>query len=812
MLTATDIRYALRVLLAAPTFAIVAVTTLALGIGLNVTVFSILDVVLFKPVPVQHAAELVWIAGTSTDGNRYRVLPYPDLIEFGGARTAVRDVAGMATARVAVGAGGQSLRLTGQVITGNYFDVLGVAAGAGRTLGPGDDTSAADGAVTVLSDTTARRLFSTARDAVGETIELNGQRVTVVGVAPLRFAGVDALRPVDLWVPLSMANQVMTGLSSPLARGNWWLAGIGRLAEGVDRRQAQAVLSGVAAAIAQAHPESHKNVGVALYEFRGTNPEDRGEFGALAFLPAVPLAVLLIACANVASLLMARGVGRQREMAIRTALGAGRWQIFRQLLTESLLLAFLGGVGSLLLSLWSPELLLRFANADRMSADFTPDGRVILFAVAISSLTAIAFGLLPAVRISKVAPGRSLRGGPGASSGATTPGTARVQRWLVAGQLALSLVLLVATGTFVRSVAAAGRTSPGFGIEGRVTVSLDLKMQRYTAARALAFERELLTRIRSLPGVREATVAQYIPAGGRVELTSYYLPGRPVDPDARPPFTAINTIGTGFFETLQLPLRRGRALTDADEQTPARVVVVNEALAGRLVPDGDAIGTRVILGSPTSPPAEIVGIAADALVDEFGEAPQPAAYLPRRAEAGELSIIAWTGLEPGVALRAIEQEIHALDASLAVFAPRTMAQNMAERMDGERGLSRMLGVAGALALGLAACGLYGVTAYAVSRRTREIGVRVALGAGRRGILQMVLGDAARLAAGGILAGFVPAYLLTYLLSGMIFGVEPTDLRAIGVSTVLLVAAALAASYVPARRALTVDPILALRTE
>ncbi len=812
MITATDLRYALRVLLKAPTFSIVAITTLALGIGLNVTVFSILNVVLFKPVPVQHAAELVWIAGTSTDGNRFRVLPYADLIDFGDARTAVRDVAGMADTRVAVRAGGQSLRLTGQVTTGNYFEVLGVGASAGRTLGPADDTPAADRAVTVLSDTTARRLFGTATDAVSQSIELNGQRVTVVGVTPPRFAGVDALRPVDLWVPLSMANQMMPGLGNPLARGTWWLAGIGRLAEGVDRRQAQAVLSGVAAAIAQAHPESHTNVGVALYEFRGTNPEDRSELGALAFLPAVPLAVLLIACANVASLLMARGVGRQREMAIRTALGAGRWQLLRQLLAESLLLAFLGGVGSLLLSLWSPELLLRFANADRMAADFTPDGRVILFAVVISSLTAIAFGLLPAVRISKVAPGRSLRGEPGASGGANAPGTARLQRWLVAGQLALSLVLLVATGTFVRSVAAAGRTSPGFDIEGRVTVSLDLKMQRYSAARALAFERDLLTRIRSLPSVRDAAVAQYIPAGGRVELTSYYLPGRPVDPDARPPVAAINAIGTGFFETLQLPLRRGRALSDADEQAPPRVVVVNEALAARLVPDGDAIGTRVILGSPTSPPLEIVGIAANALVDEFGEAPQPAAYLPRRAGAGELSIIAWTGLEPGAALRAIEQEIHALDASLAVFAPRTMAQNMAGRMDGERGLSRMLGVAGALALGLAACGLYGVTAYAVSRRTREIGVRVALGAGRRGILRMILGDAARLAAGGILAGLVPAFLLTYALSGMIFGVEPTDIRAIGVSTMLLIAATLVASYVPARRALRVDPIVALRTE
>jgi putative ABC transport system permease protein len=345
-----------------------------------------------------------------------------------------------------------------------------------------------------------------------------------------------------------------------------------------------------------------------------------------------------------------------------------------------------------------------------------------------------------------------------------------------------------------------------------VTLSLDLKMQRYSDARARAFERDVLARVEALPGVRRVALAQYIPLGGMVEFRPYYPAGRAIDPEARVPTTAVNRVGPGFFDTLHLPLRRGRALTAADEQAESRVAIVNERLAADLAADGNAIGARVILGSPDTPSLEVVGIVADVIVDEFGETVRPAIYLPRDGRVSELSIIAWTALEPGVALRVIEGAVHSLDGSLAIFEPMTMTGHLAERMDGERGLSRMLGVAGLLALGLAAFGLYGVTAYAVTRRTKEIGVRVALGATRTGILQMVLVDAGRLAAGGIIMGLVPGFLLTYLLSGMIFGVRPIDLPTIGAATLLLAIAAVVASYVPARRALRVDPIVALRTE
>jgi predicted permease len=602
-------------------------------------------------------------------------------------------------------------------------------------------------------------------------------------------------------------------MRQPYARDAWWLKGIVRLGPRTRPRQAEAALTAVASAIAQAYPDSHKQFAIAVYEFRGATPGDQGNLAPLALLPAVPLTVLLIACGNVAGLLIARGVGRQREIAIRIALGASRLQLVRQLLTESLLLAAAGGAASLLVSMWAPDLLLRFAGAP-LIGDFSPDVRVVMFTVAVSIFTALAFGLAPALRASR-STHAALRGEPGAADGGVR--SSRMQRFLVAGQLALSLTLLMTAGLFLRSVAQAGRAPVGFSTDNRVTLSVDLGMQRYSAARATAFQTVILDRVRSLTGMADTTLASFVPLGGRVMVMPFYRAGVAVDPDARPERTSVNMVGSHFFETIALPIKFGRGLNDADRSQPARVCVINEALAARLRSGGAdsagaLLGHRLHLGEPTSAPVEIVGISGDAVVDEFGERPFPAIYLPHDGAPGELSIIAWTSLSPAVALNAIEHEVRSLDASLAVFEPRTMKQHLADRMDAERGLSRMLSVAGALALGLAAFGLYGVTAYAVTRRTREIGVRVALGASPTGILRLVLVDTARLAATGIVTGLVPGIAVAYLLSGMIFGVAPADPVVLGAGTALLSSAALVAAYVPARRALRVDPVVALRAE
>jgi predicted permease len=810
--TINDCRQALRLLVKYPGFSTVAAVTLALGIGLNVTVFAILNVLLFKPVAVRNASELLWVTARASGAEPFHQnLSYPDVADFGHAG-GIAGAAGFAEARIALRAGSEAVRITGQIVTPTYFDVLGIAAVRGRTIRESDDRASADGPVAVIADGLARRLFHDPATAVGAAVEVNGQPFTIVGVAPPSFRGADLLSPADLWIPTSAATRAIS-MREPYARNAWWLKAIVRLGPQTGRRQAEAALTAVASAIAEAYPDSHKQFAIVLHEFRGATPDDQRNLSALALLPAVPLVVLLIACANVAGLLVARGVGRRREIAIRIALGASRLQLVRQLLTESLLLAAVGGAASLLVSMWAPDLLVRFAGAP-LVGDFSPDIRVVLFTVAVSILTALAFGLAPALRASR-STHAALRGEPGAAEGGAR--SSRMQRLLVAGQLALSLMLLMTAGLFLRSVAQAGRAPVGFSTNDRVTLSIDLGMQRYSAARAGAFQTSILDRIRSVPGVADATLASFVPLGGRVMVMPFYPASVAVDPDARPERTSVNMVGSRFFETIGLPIKFGRGLRDADRSQPAHACVINEALAARLrseqaEPADALIGRRLHLGEPASAPVEIVGISADALVDEFGEAPFPAVYLPHDGTPGELSIIAWTSLRPAAALNAIEQEVRSLDASLAVFEPRTMQQHLADRMDGERGLSKMLSVAGALALGLAAFGLYGVTAYTVTRRTREIGVRVALGASPTGILRLVLVDTARLAITGIVTGLVPGIAVAYVLSGMIFGVAPADPVVIGAGTALLSSAALVAAYVPARRALRVDPVVALRTE
>ena len=390
--------------------------------------------------------------------------------------------------------------------------------------------------------------------------------------------------------------------------------------------------------------------------------------------------------------------------------------------------------------------------------------------------------------------------------------SARLQRVLVGAQLAVSLVLLMATGSFLQSVAQAARADVGFATDGRVTVSFDLKLQRYSGARAAAFYRQVRERVAALPGVRDATYVADVPLGGRVTFNPIYPEGRPVNPEVRPLTTMVDFVGPRFFETLNLPIRRGRALTDWDLAAIPRVAVVNEALAARLSPDGSAIGQRVSLGNPTAPPVEIVGISGNVVIDEFGEAPVPTVFLPHRGEAAEVALILWTTLPPASAWKAVETIVRSTDGSVVLFEEKTMAQHLSDRMDGERGLSRALGVAGALALGLAAFGLYGVLSYTVTRRSREIGVRVALGATRRDVVRLFMAEGLRVAAGGLVAGIIPGMALAVLLSGSLFGVRTLEPWTTIGPAILLAGAALAASYLPVRRALRVDPMAALRRD
>jgi predicted permease len=801
----TDLRFGARTLWKNPGFAAVAAITITIGVGLNATLFSIVNVFFFKPTPVADAARLVWIAGATSGPQPPRErFTLPDVLDL-RASPALTGVMAFGEARMALRAGSRVVRVQGQVVTTNYFTMLGVPTPEGRPLGPADDDAVGETAA-VVSNGLAGRLFVSPDEAIGEAIEINGRPFRVVGVAAKGFTGTDVLSAADVWIPMSVAS--IAGISDPYDRNTWWLRAMARVAPEATLPEAQAAASGIAAGIARAYPASHAGWAVRLVPARGAAPHDRSALAPLALLPAVPLVILLIACANVAALLLARSPGRRREIAVRMALGASRRQIVRLLLAESFWLSLLGGAGSLLLLLWSPDLLIALVGAP-LTGDPSPDARVVTFTAALTLATTLLFGLVPAMRASRSADPTALR--TGGLAGLEVK-TTRLQHSLVAGQLALALVLLSASALFVQSLIEAARVDVGFETQGRVTLSFDLGMQRYSHDRATAFYRALVERASQVPGIRAAAYAAYVPLGGRVAFTPVYPQGQTVADEDRPPTAAVNSIGGDFFETLGLPIVRGRPLDARDAAAGSTAAVVNEAFLRAYAAEGDAIGRRFRLGTPDAPPREIVGVIRDVILDEFGERPRPLVLVPHDGNAGEVSLLAWTAGEPAAALRALEEAVHAIDPAVAVFEPRTMTQHLADRLDGERGLTRLLGFAAALSLGLAGFGLYGAIAYTVSRRTREIGLRLALGARVDDVVRLFVRDGMRVAFAGLAAGVPPALGVGVLLSGTLYGIQPTDLRSLAAASVVLALVALTASYLPTRRATRVDPMVALRTE
>jgi predicted permease len=803
-----ELKYACRSLTRNPVFAIVAIATLAVGIGLNTSLFSMINVMLLRPLPVAHGEELVWISSSSTKPNGPRGnMTYPDVVDLSDVGVLSAATAfGHLPANVA--AAGQAERFAGQIVMGNFFEVLGVRPHRGRMLAPADDRPAA-ARVAVISFALWQRLFGAGDAAIGGAVQINGHPFTIAGIAPRGFRGADVFTRADIWVPLSAAAELVPDMRQPLARTSWWLKSVGRLAPNRTLTEAAAALRVRADALAKAFPESHDGFTVRVDPVRGAAPGDREEVRPLsALLLGVTLTVLFIACANVANLLLVRGMSQGRDIAIRVALGAGRRRLLQQQLLESAVVAAAGGVFGLLFSMWATDALLQFAGVP-FDADFTPDRRVLLFTFALSAATALLFGVAPALRATGIAPAPALKSEQG--SGDARP-RSRLQGVLVSGQLALSMVLLLTAGLFLKSLISAKAVDVGFNPHGRVAMSFNLRMHGYSAERADAFSRALLDRVRSRPGVRSASLAALVPLGGRVEVGGLTLPDRPVDPDARLPNVAVNYVWPRFFATMEIGIVRGRALDERDMAGSPATAVVSETMARTHWPDRDPIGQRFSMQGARGPFVEIVGVASDTITDELNERPWAFAYLPGRAANNDVALLAWVDGDRAQALRSLESEVHALDSSVAVFAPKTLEQHIADRQDGERGLSRILGVMGAIAVTLAAIGLYGVVAYTVARRTREIGVRVALGAQPRDVVRLFVADAARLALVGLAIGVVPAVGVTALLASSLVGVRIADPPTIAAVTTILSIVVLLAAYIPARRATRIDPLAALRTE
>jgi len=818
-----DVRYALRVLAKSPGFTLVAVLSIALGIGVNTSIFSLVNAVLLRPVPVSHPESLVEVYTTSSD-LEYSTSSYPDYLDLRRDNDVFEDVAGHSLMFAPVTRDGVSRAVIGEIVTGNYFDLVGVGAEAGRTFLP--EEGAAEGAppVVVLGHGLWVREYGSDPGAIGRTLRLRGLDYTIVGVMPASFTGTVPGFSPELWITTAMVEEVepigiqnatpSPGRTMLERRGRRWLFLTARLKPGVTIDAAQANVDVVMSRLAQAYPGTNrdrKGLVVARGDVRIHPMVDGLLTPGAALLMSVVGLVLLIACANVANLLLARGASRRREIAVRLAIGAGRRRLVRQLLTESLVLSALGAAGGLALASLSTRLLLALQPPlpFTLELDLGFDGRVFLFALGAAAIAGVAFGLAPALQASSASLVTNLK-----DEGALAdPSAGRfgLRNVLVVGQVTVSMVLLVAAALFLRSLAAARAVDPGVDVDRIALAALDLDMLRYPEARSRRFFDELLDRLRALPGVEAAALAQREPLSLNVSSSSIYVPGHQATPDDPAYSIDATEVSPGYFEALGIPIVAGRDFTDADTPDSPGVVVISQAMADRFWPGESAIGRRLQLRGPDGPPYEIVGVSADYKVRTIGETPRPYVHFAHAQRFSAYAIVMVRARGSAAEMIApLRQALLAAEPDLVIMAIQPLAASIAATLFPARAAAVLVGLFGLLALALAAVGLYGVIAYSVSRRTREIGIRMALGAEPGAVLRLVLRQGLTLVAVGIGLGGMAAVWAARLVAGSLYGAGAADPLAYAGAAALLVGVAAVANVVPALRAARVDPMVALR--
>jgi predicted permease len=804
-----DLRYSIRSLSRNPLFAIGAVATLALGIGVNSTIFTLANAALFRPMPgVASPSDLVWVSGVWRERPRPGGMSYLEYLDYQErSREVFSSLMAFAPTPFSLGSGGEPQRIRGHLVTGSYFATLGAVPAAGRLLQPSDDRPGAEPAA-VLGYRLWRERFGGAPDVLQHSLIINGRQFSVIGVASEGFMGPERGQTADLWVPIAALPAINTTQAAWLGeRGTLWLRVIGRLEPGRTMSEAAPAVSTIAAALEGAYPETNKqrtaNVSSAAY---GLSPGERGELLPLtALLLTVTGLVLLIACANVANLMLARGAGRSLEMSIRAAVGASRGRLVRQLLTESLVIAGTGAGAGLLLSFWASDLLLaQLGESEFGSLHAGADGRVLAFTAILAAGSVCVFGLVPALTATRSALLPRLREASPAGGGRS-----RLQSVFVVAQLSLSLVLLLAGGLSLRALQKAGGLDLGFNQRDVITASYDLVLQNYPTERRDLFRSDLLARVEALPGVISATLANLPPLSGTMystRVTSTDDRGQPVEGRAY-----MNAIGPRYFRTLEMPLLRGRAIGEQDRRGAPGAAVINETLARHLWPGADPLGRTLRMDEAE---VVVVGVARDAKYDEATEDPRPFLFLSlaQHSPLDRETVIVRVARASAPAGAAVQAAIHALDPALPVFDVRPFEIVLKDRADKQRGLSALFAGFGLLALLLAALGLYGVMAYAVTLRTREMGVRLALGATPAQLTRLIAADGLRLALMGVAIGGTLSLPLARVLGAMIFRVQIADLAAFAGTCALLVGVALVAAFLPARRAARLDPMAALRTD
>jgi putative ABC transport system permease protein len=801
----TDLRQALRLLLKSPGFSTLIVIVLALGVGANTAIFSIVNGVLLKPLPFVDASRLVAI--DTTVRNEPDDSAYLDVLDWRAQSAAVENIAAYATAAVTLTGHGEAASIPMAVVTPDLFPLLGVAPIAGRVLSPADDVHGAE-RTAVISETLWSRYFARDPSVIGRPALLDGDPITIVGVMPAAFEfPFNTEDPPQIWVPV-LASRFSAQWADQ--RGASFLKAIGRLRPGIAVSAAQSELSSIAGRVNAANPRTDaKTHGIVVRPFQDVLV--RNYRPALVALLGAVAAVLLIACANIANLLLARGTARRREISIRTALGASRTRIVRQLLIESLALAVVGGAAGAVVALWGVDALVRISPVQipRLNTVHIDRG-VLMFTLAASLLTGGLCGLLPALQLSRSNPADALKDGDrGGSSGRG----ARTRHALVVAEVALSLVLLASAGLLIRTLGVLHRVSPGFRPERAITMQLLLPQTRYSGAPAMiAFYRRLRSEIASIPGVTASAVSTTLPMTGS-DIGMGFLPeGRPIDPGARTS-AAFFGVSPDYFRTLGIRIVRGRDFTERDDERAPTVVVINETMAAKYWPGEDPIGKRMQLRYNDSPPREIIGIAADVKQKTLTDKAEPQMYAPFvQAPWPFLTAVARTTAAPVVAAGSMRQALARLDPEQAAGEIRTFDEFLARSIATPRFTAILLGTFAGLALLLAGFGLYGVMAYSVAQRSREIGIRMALGARAADVRSLVVNQAVRLGSVGLVIGIAGALTVTRVLNSLLFGVTASDpLTFAAVSTTLVVVLVLAA-YLPARRATRVDPIVALRAD
>ncbi len=812
-----DIRYGIRMLLKTPTLTLVAALTLALGIGATTAIFSGVNAFVLRPLALPEPERVVRLFEL-VGGNTRDSFSFADYKDYNEQNDVFEGIAATTMSQAALSQENQNDVIWGEVVSGNYFDVMKVKPALGNTFLPEHVSAPNKHAVVVISDSLWKQRFSSDRNIVGKNITLNGNAFTVIGVAPKEFLGSKFGLSLDFWVPVMMTNFIRSSPDILTDRDSNWMEVIARLKPGISTGQAQSAMTTIAYRLNQEHPNSrNKNTSIVVMpEIEGRFEDAVGviQLGSTMALVIVGL-ILLTACANVANLLLARSTERQKEIGVRVAIGASRFRLLRQLLTESILLALLGGALGLMLAYWLTDLMLGLIPP--LPYNFAPnffalDGKVLIFSLIISLATGLIFGLFPALYSTKPDIVPILKGESGTMIGKSRQ--LGLKNILVITQIALSLIVLVCGGLFIKSFRNAQKIDPGFEVKNKMLISVSPSLLGYDDEKCRNFYEQVTKRIETLPGVKSASAIQRLPLSDSSNSNGPIVKEGDPTPSAGEGISALTTvIGSKYFSALNIPVLAGRDFDARDKIDSPRVAIVNEELARRLWDKEQAVGKRFRMGDDTNSYYEVIGVTKNGKYRSLSENPRPFIYFPLTQTSGRgMTLVVSSTSDPRNLVSAIRQEVNAIDSQMPIYAVKTMDEHLGWAFFGiQMGASFALAF-GITALFLAATGLYSLMSYAVSQRTREIGVRMALGAQSFDVLKLIAWQGMKLVMIGVGIGLLASFAVNRVLSSLLIGVGTADISTFAIIAFLLIAVAFIACYLPARKATKIDPLKALRYE